>query len=97
MRRAADKFAARRIFFYMDLIEKIISELGADEAHAVTICPGRLAYFRGVKAVEELTPEKIILVSGKNTVVCEGENLLVREYFQGDIVIKGNVKKVSVE
>lgn len=59
--------------------------------------PGRLAYLRGVKAVEELTPEKIILVSGKNTVVCEGENLLAREYFQGDMVIKGNVKKVSVE
>ena len=47
----------RRISFYMKLIAQLLKELGAEEGRAVTVCPGRLAYFRGVTAVLELTEE----------------------------------------
>ncbi len=81
----------------MKLISKIISELGGDEAHAITLCPKGLAYFRGVKSVCELTEEKIVLMCGKNCITVEGENLSADEYFQGDFIVRGVVSRVSVE
>lgn len=81
----------------MKLISKIIEELGGDEAHAITLCPGRLAHFRGIKSVAELTPEKIVLLSGKKVLTCEGAGLSVGEYFQGDLTVLGDIKRVSIE
>ncbi len=81
----------------MKLIKKIIAELGGDEAHAVTVCPGKLAYLRGVKAVDTFTPEKIAVVSGKNLVTVEGRGLAVAEYFEGDMTIEGAVERVCFE
>ena len=75
----------------MKLISKIISELGGDEAHAITLCPKELAY------VCELTEEKIVLMCGKNCITVEGENLSADEYFQGDFIVRGVVSRVSVE
>lgn len=87
----------RRISFYMKIIAEIINELGGDEAHAITLCPGKLAYVRGVRAVEDLTPTKVVLVCGKKVITAEGEGLFAENYFQGDMVIKGDIKRVSVE
>lgn len=81
----------------MELISKIIAVLGGDEAHSVTVCPGRLAYFRGVKGVLEFSSQKIVLSSGKIVLSCEGEGLCVGKYFQGDLVITGNVLRVCVQ
>lgn len=97
MRGAADKSAAPRISFYMKLISKIIEELGGDEAHAFTVCPGQLAHFRGVKSVSELTAEKIVLICGKKIITCEGKNLTAAEYFQGDMTVSGNITGISIE
>lgn len=81
----------------MNLIKKIISELGGDEAHAITICPKKIAYFRGVKSVAELSSDKIVLISGKNIITIEGERLSADEYFQGDFAVKGSIERVSIE
>ena len=81
----------------MNLITQLLSELGADNMRAFTVCPGQLGYFRGVKAVAELTPQKIALICSKYTITAEGEGLFCAEYFGGDIVIRGNIKRVSVE
>lgn len=97
MRGAADKSAAPRISFYMKLISKIIEELGGDNGHAFTVCPGQLAHFRGVKSVSELTAEKIVLICGKKIITCEGKNLTAAEYFQGDMTVSGNITGISIE
>lgn len=81
----------------MKLIAEILKELGADEDKAFTVCPGQLAYFKGVKMVGELTDDKIVVVCGKKIITLEGENLFAAEYFQGDMLIKGDIKKVSIE
>lgn len=86
-----------RISFYMKLIAEILKELGADEDKAFTVCPNKLAYFKNVKAVGDLTEEKIVIVCGKKIITVEGEDLFAAEYFQGDMLIKGNVKKVTIE
>ena len=81
----------------MNLITQLLSELGADNLRSFTVCPGRLGYFRGVKTVAELSPQKISLVCAKYTVTAEGEGLACAEYFEGDVVIRGDIKRVSVE
>ncbi len=81
----------------MKLVEQIINELGAEGGNSFTVCPGRLAYFKGVKAVEELSSEKVVLVCGRFIVTVDGENLSVGEYFQGDMIINGNIRAVSTE
>ncbi len=81
----------------MNLISQLLEELGADEARAVTVCPGVCAFLRGVKAVAELTPEKIVLACRGGTLTVEGDKLRVAEYFQGDMIIRGSVKRVCFE
>ena len=81
----------------MKLVEQIINELGAEGGNSFTFCSGRLAYFKGVKAVEELSSEKVVLVCGRFIVTVDGENLSVGEYFQGDMIINGNIRAVSTE
>ena len=87
----------RRISFYMKLIAQLLKELGAEEGRAVTVCPGRLAYFRGVTAVLELTEELAVSSCGKLVLTAEGEGLAVESYFQGDVVLRGNIRRVSIE
>lgn len=81
----------------MNIISQLLKEFGADEAHSFTVCPKKLAHFGGVKSVSELTPQKIVLYSGKNIITCEGENLSAAEYFQGDMTISGEIKRIIIE
>ena len=81
----------------MKLIAQLLKELGAEEGRAVTVCPGRLAYFRGVTAVLELTEELAVFSCGKLVLTAEGEGLAVESYFQGDVVLRGDTRRVSIE
>lgn len=71
--------------------------MGADTVKAFTVVPQFGGYFRSVKAVRELTTEKIILLVKKDVVTVEGEKLEVGSYFEQDILIKGDIKVVKIE
>ena len=47
--------------------------------------------------MEQLSSEKVELVCGRFIVTVDGENLSVGEYFQGDMIINGNIRAVSTE
>lgn len=81
----------------MKLLEQILADLGADMAHSVTFVPGVCCYVRGVKTVVEFTPQKVIIVSGKNRLFVEGEGLTVGKYFEGDLLINGGIRGVGIE
>lgn len=81
----------------MKLIAQILKELGAEEGRAVTLCPGRLAYFRGVTAVLELGEEEVELACGKVKMSAFGQKLCIESFFQGDLILRGNVMGVKVE
>lgn len=89
--------ACARISFYMKLIAEIIDEFGGEYKNSFTVCPGRLAYFKNVRAVAELSPEKITLVCGGYTVDVNGAGLTVREYYRGDMAVEGDVFGVAVQ
>lgn len=85
-----------RISFYMKLIAQIIDELGGEYKNSFTVCPGRLAYFKNVRAVAELSPEAITLSCGCYTVAVSGAGLTVREYYRGDMVVEGDISGIAV-
>ncbi len=81
----------------MNLISQILEEMGADISKSFTVCMGECAYFKGIKGVILFSPQKITLSGGKNYLSVTGENLTIARYFQGDIVIKGNICGVQIE
>lgn len=81
----------------MKLLEQILEELGGDTLKAFSIVPSFGGYFRSIKSVAGYSPEKIILLQRKRTLVLEGENLEVGKYFEEDIFIKGDIKVITVE
>ena len=85
------------IGYFMKLLEQIMDELGADTLKSFSIVPSFGGYFRSVKSIAEYSPEKMVLLQKKTSIVLEGENLQVGKYFEEDIFIKGNIKVIKVE
>lgn len=85
------------IFYYMKLMEQVLSELGADDLKAFTVIPAFGGYFRCVKNIAEYSAEKVVLVLRKTVVTLEGEGLEIGRYFEQDIFIKGDIKVVKVD
>lgn len=81
----------------MKLLEQILSELGADSTKSITLVPGYCCYLKNVKAVKSFSSSLISLAVGKLAVTLEGDNMEVGEYFQGDLLVKGNVKGVKID
>lgn len=81
----------------MKLLNQILTELGADTAKSMTIVPGFGGYFGNVKGVAEFSPTGVTLELRKGRIVIEGSKLKVGEYFEGDILIRGEIKAVKIE
>lgn len=71
--------------------------MGADTLRSFTVVPAFGGYFRSVKAVTEFTPERVSFALRKGRITLEGENLEVAEYFEEDVLIRGDVKVIRIE
>ena len=85
------------IVYFMKLLEQIMEELGADTLKSFSVVPSFGGYFRSIKSIAEYSPEKIVLLQRKTSIILEGEKLEVGKYFEEDIFIKGNIKVITVE
>ena len=81
----------------MKLLEQILKELGADTLKSITLVPGFCCYLKSVKSVIEFSDEKIQLQVGKLRVVVEGVDMQIGEYFEGDILIRGDVRGIKID
>lgn len=81
----------------MKLLEQILGELGADTLKSVTVVPAVCCYIRSVKSITGFSEEEITVTQRGGTIVVEGVNLSVGEYFEGDILIKGDVRGIKIE
>ena len=81
----------------MQLIEELLSQLDENFFLGLryTVLDGKKAYFQGVKSIETLEEEKIILVCGKKRFEVSGSNLTVLRFEEGDLVISGDVVRVE--
>lgn len=81
----------------MKLVEQILGELGVDTLKSITLVPGVCCYMKSVKTVLSFSPQTIVLAVGKKSVTIEGDDMEVGKYFEGDILINGNVRSVRIE
>ena len=81
----------------MKLLEQILNEMGADTLKSITLVPGSCCYLKSVKAVAEFSAEKIELKVGKMRVTVEGNDMQIGQYFEGDILIKGDVRGIKID
>lgn len=81
----------------MKLLEQILNEMGADTLKSITLVPGTCCYLKSVKSVIDFSTERIALAIGKKRVTLEGQNMYVGEFFEGDLIIKGDVKVIKID
>lgn len=81
----------------MKLLEQILNEMGADTLNSITLIPASCCYLKSVKAVVDFSPERIVLAVGKKRVTLEGENMLLGEFFEGDLIVKGDVRGIKID
>lgn len=74
-----------------------MSEMGADTLRSFTVVRGFGGYFRCVKTVAEFSSERVVLIVGRGSITVAGEGLEVAKYFEGDALIKGDIKEISIE
>ena len=81
----------------MKLLEQILNEMGADTLKSITLIPNSCCYLKSVKYVVDFSPERIVLAVGKKRVTLEGENMLLGEFFEGDLLVKGDIRVIKID
>lgn len=81
----------------MKLLEQILNEMGADTLKSITLIPNSCCYLKSVKSVVDFSPERMVLAVGKKRVTLEGENMLLGEFFEGDLVVKGDIRVIKID
>lgn len=83
----------------MGLLSEIIKALKekAGTGTQYTVLEGQGGYFMNVKKILEFSPERIVVKGANGRYSIEGKELFIRKYFEGDLSIKGNIRKVARE
>ena len=85
----------------MSFIENIVASLGLD----VNLCPmpyrivilgGTAGYFENIKGIKSYSKTEIILYLKKGTITVVGEDLYIKKYCEGDVLIGGNILSYQV-
>jgi hypothetical protein len=81
----------------MKLLQQILSEAGADTSFAYTIIPNFGGYFKRVAGVEDYCPEQITLNLSSFKIKLFGTNLSIGKFFEGDMLILGEIRGTQIE
>ena len=84
----------------MRLFDEILARLGADEEVAfagakAVVFAGRCAYFENVKGISAFAPDAVTLRVRAGEVRVEGEGLSVARYGAGDLLLRGDVRRIE--
>ncbi len=69
----------------------------ADAGARFTVAEHGGAYFEGVKAVGEFSPERIVLYFSGSGAEIEGEGLFIETYTDGDMRLGGKINGVKLQ
>ncbi len=85
----------------MRLFEELFTRLSPEEdltfnGAKVVLYAGKCACFENVKSIADFSSESITLILKKGRVRAEGEKLMIERYGGGDLVIRGDVRRVEL-
>ena len=81
----------------MRLYEEIFKSAEGVAFSRCIFVPKGGGYFEGVKAVDDFSPTRVTLCFARETVVVEGEDLLIKKYCDGDLELSGRIFCVRLE
>ena len=75
----------------MHLYEEVLKNTKGELFAQCVITPCGNGYFEGVKAVEDFSPERILIRFPKHRVEVLGETLVIQKYCDGDLQVEGKI------
>lgn len=82
--------------FIENIRESLATSLGGEPRFRACIMGEYAAYFENVSGIKQFSNQEIIFYVKKGEICVSGENLYVKKFYQGDLVISGEIKKVEV-
>jgi hypothetical protein len=81
----------------MRLYEEIFKNADGAALARCVVVPDGGGYFEGVKAVEDFSPTRIVICFRKDRVILEGEDLIIKKYYDGDLHVIGEILSLQVD
>ncbi len=82
--------------FIENIKESLVSGLGGEPTYRACIMGEYSAYFENVSGIKEFSEHEIIVYIKKGEIKISGEKLYVKSFYQGDLVVLGQIKRVEV-
>ena len=84
----------------MSFVDNILSSFGEEislekESNKIMIFGDKGVFLEGVSGIKSFNSEQIILFIKKGEIVVAGENLFVKKFCQGDVVVCGKINKIE--
>lgn len=85
----------------MSFIDEIYSLIGGENnflpAFKATIFGGEFVYFESVKKILSFSSTSILFATNKKIIEILGENLRIKKYCFGDMIICGKISSMSIK
>ena len=78
--------------FFNEIINAISSDTPFEPMFKATICGDNAVYIQGVKSIKSYDNDRIEVCLKNGSFVIVGENLTVKKYVLGDLVVCGKIK-----
>ena len=78
-------------------VYKVFSSTGFVPNFKATLLGENSLYLENVKKILGFNSDSIVLLIGKKTFEIKGEELFIKKYYGGDVVICGKIKSLSIQ
>ncbi len=82
--------------FFNEISSAISDGTPFEPSFKATICGDKAVYLQGVKAIKSYDNDKIEVILKKGGLVIVGENLTIKKYVLGDLVVCGKIKSTEI-
>lgn len=84
----------------MSFVDNILSSFGEEfslekESQKIMVFGDKGVFLEGVLGIKSFNKEQIVLFVKKGEIVIGGENLFVKKFCQGDVVVCGKINKIE--
>jgi sporulation protein YqfC len=84
----------------MSFVDNILSSFGEEfslekESQKIMVFGDKGVFLEGVLGIKSFNKEQIVLFVKKGEIVIAGENLFVKKFCQGDVVVCGKINKIE--
>lgn len=80
--------------FFEDVKRALITEDAPQPFFCATLVGGSALFLEGVRSLKEFSSQKIVVTLKKGELEVLGQELFIKKYFEGDLVICGRIFQI---